>query len=83
MEAASEGGIRTDEPVRWMFQFTFCCHHGHFSRVFTIKKRTYKVCLDCGEEFGLPDPYATPLPSVADRDRAQLKAIRQAGISVI
>ncbi len=40
----------------WVFQFVFGCHHGHLSRVFTIKKRTYKVCLDCGEEFALPDP---------------------------
>ncbi len=44
-------------PLRWMFQFALCCHHGHLSRVFTIKKRTYKVCLDCGEEFVLPNPY--------------------------
>jgi len=44
-------------PLRWMFQFAFCCRHGHLSRVFTIKKRTYKVCLDCGEEFVLPNPY--------------------------
>ncbi len=42
-------------PLRWMFQFALCCHHGHLSRVFTIKKRTYKVCLDCGEEFVLPN----------------------------
>ena len=70
-------------PLRWMFQFTFCCHHGHFSRVFTIKKRTYKVCLDCGGEFALPDPYATSLPSVSDYDHPRLKAIRQPDISVI
>ena len=44
-------------PLRWMFQFALCCHHGHLSRVFTIKKRTYKVCLGCGEEFVLPNPY--------------------------
>ncbi len=29
-------------PLRWMFQFALCFHHGHLSRVFTIKKRTYK-----------------------------------------
>jgi hypothetical protein len=70
-------------PLRWMFQFTFCGHHGHFSRVFTIKKRTYKVCLDCGEEFGLPEPYHKPLPSVADYDRARLKAITHPHVSII
>ncbi len=70
-------------PLRWMFQLAFCCHHEHLSRVFTIKKQTYKVCLDCGEEFGVPDPYYTPLPSVADYDRARLKAIRHADVSMI
>jgi len=70
-------------PLRRMFQFAFCCHHAHLSRVFTIKKRTYKVCLDCGEEFGLPDPNHTPLPSVAGNDRARLKAIQHGEISLI
>jgi hypothetical protein len=42
-------------PLHWMIQFAFGCHHRHVSRVFTISKRTYKVCLDCGREFRLPD----------------------------
>jgi len=69
-------------PLRWMFQFAFCCHHGHLSRVFTIKKRTYKVCLDCGEEFGLPDPYQTSQSDVSDYARARLKTIRHADASL-
>ena len=69
-------------PLRWMFQFALCCHHGHLSRVFTIKKRTYKVCLDCGEEFVLPNPYQL-LPRIADYDRVQLKAIRRADVSLV
>ena len=36
----------------WIFQFAFWCHHSQRSGVFTIKKRTYQVCLDCGQEFG-------------------------------
>jgi hypothetical protein len=34
-----------------MFQFAFGCRHSQLSRVFTIKKRTYQVCCDCGHEF--------------------------------
>jgi len=34
-----------------VFQFAFGCHHRRVSRVFTIKKRTYQVCCDCGKEF--------------------------------
>jgi hypothetical protein len=37
------------------FQFIFGCRHRHKSRVFTIKRRTYWVCFDCGGEFDLPD----------------------------
>ncbi|MGC2447474.1 MAG: hypothetical protein WA477_07515 [Candidatus Sulfotelmatobacter sp.] len=37
-----------------LFQFIFGCRHRHISRVFTIKRRTYKVCFDCGREFDLP-----------------------------
>jgi hypothetical protein len=70
-------------PLRWMFQFAFCCHHGHLSRVFTIKKRTYKVCLDCGEEFGLPNPYHTPQPSIADYEGTWPKKIRHADAAMI
>ncbi len=34
-----------------VFQFTFGCHHNQLSRVFTIKRRTYRVCFECGQEF--------------------------------
>jgi len=36
----------------WIFQFAFGCHHRQLSRVLTIEKRTYQVCLGCGQEFG-------------------------------
>jgi hypothetical protein len=36
----------------WILQFAFCCHHRQLSRVLTIEKRTYQVCLECGQEFG-------------------------------
>lgn len=41
-----------------VFQYVFGCRHRHLSRVFTIKRRTYTVCFDCGREFNLPDAQA-------------------------
>jgi hypothetical protein len=38
-------------PLFSVFQFAFGCHHRQRSAVFTIKKRTYQVCLNCGREF--------------------------------
>jgi len=32
--------------------FLFGCHHSNLSRVFTIDRRTYRVCCDCGAQFG-------------------------------
>ena len=40
------------KPLLQIFQFSFGCRHRHRSAVFTIKKRTYQVCLKCGQEFG-------------------------------
>ncbi len=37
-------------PLGSIFRFAFGCHHQR-SGVFTIKKRTYQVCLKCGQEF--------------------------------
>jgi len=34
-----------------ILHFAFGCRHRHKSGVFTIKKRTYQVCLNCGQEF--------------------------------
>jgi hypothetical protein len=33
------------------FNFIFGCHHSHLSRVFTIDRKTYRVCCDCGAKF--------------------------------
>ena len=34
-----------------ILQSVFGCRHSHLSRVFTIKRRTYQVCYECGREF--------------------------------
>jgi hypothetical protein len=39
------------KPLFQMLQFAFGCHHRQRTAVFTIKKRTYQVCLNCGQEF--------------------------------
>jgi hypothetical protein len=64
-------------PLHWMIQFAFGCHHRHISRVFTIKSRTYKVCLDCGHEFNLPDAYAGALSSVSEIPGARVATNRR------
>jgi hypothetical protein len=39
------------KPLGSIFRIAFGCHHRQRSGVFTIKKRTYQVCLKCGQEF--------------------------------
>ena len=67
-----------------IFQFAFGCHHGQLSRVFTLKKRTYQVCVECGREF----EYSWALmhsmqSSVADNARLPLNTVRPAEVSAI
>ncbi|MFZ1132908.1 MAG: hypothetical protein WBV31_07380 [Terriglobales bacterium] len=38
-------------PLVSLFEFAIGCHHRQRSSVFTIKRRTYQVCLKCGREF--------------------------------
>jgi len=37
--------------VTRFLEFLFGCHHSSLSRVFTINRRTYRVCFECGAEF--------------------------------
>lgn len=37
--------------IMTVLDFIFGCHHWHLSRVFTIDRRTYRVCCDCGAKF--------------------------------
>jgi hypothetical protein len=46
-----------------VFQFAIGCHHRQRSAVFTIKKRTYQVCLKCGQEFEYSWVLMHPVPS--------------------
>ena len=69
-------------PLHWMIQLAFGCHHRHISRVFTINKRTYKICLDCGHEFTLPDACSTARFNIADNVQARLKPAKHADVSM-
>lgn len=61
------------------------CSHKEMSRVFTINKRTYQVCCECGQEFEyslthmsvLPPKTVAAPPAPPDRDlaRAELPAL--------
>jgi hypothetical protein len=68
-----------------IFQLAFgSCHHSHLSRVFTLEKRTYQVCFECGQEFD----YCWALmrrvqPSVANDAYAPLNTARHAQVPVV
>jgi hypothetical protein len=55
------------------FQFVFGCRHRHLSRVFTIKRHTYRVCFDCGKEFDLPDAHVPTRPNTASDAHLETK----------
>jgi len=55
--------------------FLFGCHHNDLSRVFTIRGRTYRVCLDCGAEF----KYSLHSMAIQQRDAVVAVAPRPAG----
>ncbi len=62
------------KPLFRIFQFSFGCRHRQRSAVFTIKKRTYQVCLKCGQEFGYSWALMhTTRSSVADSPHAPLR----------
>jgi len=72
------------KPLLWILQSAFRCHHKHMSRVFTIKKRTYQVCCDCGEEFDYS--WALMHPGQAGgtaNAQASLNIVGQGKVSVI
>jgi len=64
-----------------VFQSIFGCRHRHLSRVFTIKRRTYRVCFDCGREFDVPTVPVPRRSGVADSTRPGTSASRRAEAS--
>ena len=72
------------KPLLWIFQFVFGCHHSQLSRVFTIKKRTYQVCVECGREFEYRwELMHSMQSSVADNACPPLNTTRHAEVPAI
>ena len=59
-------------PLANVLERAFGCHHTGLSRVFTIKGRTYKVCLECGATFD----YSLKEMSIVHRRRSLPALIR-------
>ena len=67
----------------WIFRSAFGCHH-QLSRVFTIRRRTYRVCFKCGREFGYSwELMHSMRSSVADNAYAPLNSSKPAEVSAI
>lgn len=70
--------------LRSAFQFLFGCYHHQLSRVFTIRRHTYEVCVVCGREFECSwELMHRQRRTVADNAYAPLTTARQAGASTI
>jgi len=68
----------------WTFESLFGCHHQQLSRVFTIRRRTYQVCIECGREFEYSWEFMQSMrPSVADNAYTPLNVVSQAEASAI
>jgi hypothetical protein len=63
----------------WILQFACGCHHGRLSNVFTIRKRTYQVCLECGQEFPYSWDLMRSVRSNGENTRAPLNGVIPAG----
>ena len=72
------------KPLLWILHSAFGCNHRQISRVFTIKKRTYRVCFQCGQEFEYSLASMQPLRSSASVNGcARLNHVGRAEAAVI
>jgi len=66
----------------WIFESLFGCHHQQLSRVFTIRRRTYQVGIECGQEFEFSWKLMHCVrPRVAENAYAPLNSVRRAEAS--
>ena len=50
MAGGGNAGLAMEKLVI-VFTWFLGCRHGQLSRVFTLDRRTYRVCCDCGAQF--------------------------------
>ena len=68
----------------WTFESLFGCHHQQLSRVFTIRRRTYQVCMECGREFDYSwESMHLTRPNVAHDAYSPLNSANQAEAAAI
>ena len=66
-----------------IFESLFGCHHQQLSRVFTIGRRTYQVCVECGREFEYSWKLMHSMRSRVDNNAyAPLNTVRQVGSAI-
>jgi len=71
-------------PLLSILKSVFGYHHHHLSRVFTIRRRMYQVCVECGREFEYSwESMRSIRPSVAAGGYAPLNTVRHGEVPVI
>ena len=64
-----------------IFDFLLGCHHRQLSQVFTIEKRTYKVCFACGQELDYSWARMRLLPSNLQDNRLESLYVRNSQLA--
>ncbi len=64
----------------FLYELFFGCRHGRLTRPFTLERRTYKVCLDCGRQIYYSSERMTPLSA---REIRGMKAAQAGPLTVV
>jgi hypothetical protein len=58
-----------------LYDLAFGCTHCNLSRVFSIRRRTYQVCYDCGREFNYSLATMGIVEGAGDQSREAPRAV--------
>jgi hypothetical protein len=64
----------------FLYEILLGCRHDHLTRPFTIKKQTYKVCLDCGKHLFYSADTMLPL---SGRELRRMHAVQSGELKVV